>query len=69
MPFPRPAVAFKAVWRGSVVLGTLLCLALMVTGDALYGLSALGAIAAVWGPMLALTGAGVCWGVRRLAGL
>lgn len=62
-----PGQVFKVVWTGCVSLGSVLCLAMAVAGQFMYGLSALGVIAVVWAPALALAGTGLHWSLRRLA--
>ena len=62
-----PGQVFKVVWTGCVSLGSVLCLAMAVAGQFMYGLSALGVIAVVWAPALALAGTGLHLTLRRLA--
>jgi hypothetical protein len=62
-----PGQVFKVVWTGCVSLGSAVCLAMAFAGQFMYGLSALGVIAVVWAPALALAGTGLHWTLRRLA--
>ncbi|HET7172622.1 MAG TPA: hypothetical protein VFI18_13365 [Gaiellales bacterium] len=62
-----PAQVFKTVWTGCVSLGAALCLAMAVAGRFMDGLSALGIIAVVWAPALAVAGVGLHRVVARLA--
>ena len=62
-----PSRVFKALWIGCAVFGLWAFAALVVEHEPVYALSALAAAAMFWGPLFGLTGAGVCWGLRRAA--
>lgn len=62
-----PGQVFKTVWTGCVSLGAVLCLAMAVAGQFMDGLSALGVIAVVWAPALAVVGVGLHGILARLA--